>query len=135
MSLNGKTEKASIGSYEVLEARTAKPMAMLTNTPEKSPTITVNNYGKEARTIWPFLRRCPCWLRSCEAFMRSWPSRRDRKLLQGFTSRVVEKRVLDANTTGEEKAIPMHGRKRGIMSGTSYEGVIRLKSYDADLVE
>ena len=44
--LNGKTEKASIGFYEVLEPRTAKPLAMFTNTPEKSPAITVNNFGK-----------------------------------------------------------------------------------------
>ena len=48
MNLNGKTEKASIGFYEVLEPRTAKPMAMFTNTPEKSPAITVNKYRERA---------------------------------------------------------------------------------------
>ena len=37
ISFNGKTEKAAIGFYEVLEPRTAKAMAMFTNTPEKSP--------------------------------------------------------------------------------------------------
>ena len=46
LSLNGKLEKASIGFYEVLEPRTAKALATFTNTPEKSPAITVNNYGK-----------------------------------------------------------------------------------------
>ncbi len=38
--------KASIGFYEVLEPRTAKPMAAFTNTPKESPYITVNNYRK-----------------------------------------------------------------------------------------
>jgi hypothetical protein len=43
--------------------------------------------------------------------------------------------MLYVNTTGEEKAVNIRGSKRGIISGTSYEGVIRLKPYDADLVE
>ena len=39
------------------------------------------------------------------------------------------------STTSEEKAVPIRGSKRGLISGTSYEGVIRLNPYDADLVE
>jgi|GEM_PF-6437746 len=55
----------------------------------------------------------------------------------GVYARVVEGRTLYVNTTGEEKAIPIRirSRKRGIISGTSYDGAIRLKPYDVDLVE
>jgi beta-galactosidase len=53
----------------------------------------------------------------------------------GVYARVVEGRTLYVNTTGEEKAISIRGSKRGIISGASYEGVIRLKPYDADLVQ
>jgi beta-galactosidase len=53
----------------------------------------------------------------------------------GVYARIVEGRTLYVNTTGEEKSVAIRGSKRGIISGTSYEGVIRLKPYDADLVE
>jgi beta-galactosidase len=53
----------------------------------------------------------------------------------GVYARVVEGRTLYVNTTGEEKAVNIRGSKRGIISGKSYQGVIRLKPYDADLVE
>lgn len=35
----------------------------------------------------------------------------------------------------EEKAVSIRASKRGIISGASHENVIRLKPYDADLVE
>ena len=38
-------------------------------------------------------------------------------------------------TPGEEKTIPLRGSSRGIISGMSYQGPIRLKAYDTDLVE
>ncbi len=53
----------------------------------------------------------------------------------GVYARAVEGRTLYVNTTGEEKTVPIRGSKRGMITGTSYEGVIRLKPYDADLVE
>lgn len=58
MSLNGKAEKASIGFYEVLEPRTADTVATFINTPEKSPAITVNSYGKAAQSMSPSPHRC-----------------------------------------------------------------------------
>ncbi len=53
----------------------------------------------------------------------------------GVYARVVDGRMLYVNTTGEEKAVNIRGSKRGIISSTSYEGIIRLKPYDVDLVE
>ncbi len=53
----------------------------------------------------------------------------------GVYARVVEGRTLYVNTTGEEKTVTIRGSKRGVLSGTSYTGVIRLRPYEADLVE
>jgi beta-galactosidase len=53
----------------------------------------------------------------------------------GVYARVVEGRTLYVNTTGEEKTVTIRGTKRGIIGGESYNGVIRLKPRDADLVE
>ena len=53
----------------------------------------------------------------------------------GVYARVVEGRTLYVNTTGEEKTVTIRGTQHGVISGASYVGVIRLKPYDADLVE
>ena len=39
------------------------------------------------------------------------------------------------NTTGEEQNATISGSKHGIISGATYQDTIRLKPYDADLVE
>ena len=134
-SLNGKIEKTSIDFYEVLEPKTATPMAMFTNTPERSPAITVNNYGK-GRAIYLAV---PSQMAALAPLVRSLYAplglEKGPDTPAGVYARVVEGRTLYVNTTGEEKAVPIRGGKRGTISGTSYDGVIRLKAYDAELVE
>jgi len=110
-------------------------MALFTNTPEKSPAITVNDYGKgraiyvavpaQMAALAPLVRRLCADLNIGKG--PETPS--------GVYARAVEGRTLYVNTTGEEKTVPIAGNKRGIISGTLYEGVIRLRPYDADLVE
>ena len=135
MSLNGKTERANLGFYEVLEPRTAKPVAMFTNTPEKSSAITVNNYGK-GRAIYVAV---PAQMSILAPLVRSLYStldiERGPETPSGVYARVVEGKTLYVNTTNEVKSVPIRGRKFGLISGTAYEGVIQLKPYDADLVE
>ena len=53
----------------------------------------------------------------------------------GVYARVVEGRTLYVNTTGDEKIVPIHGARHGIISGRTYDGTVPLKPYDADLVE
>ncbi len=135
ISVNGRTEKASIGFYEVLEPRTAKTVATFTNTPEKSPAITANSYGK-GRAIYVAV---PAQVSVIGPLVRDMYAdlgvERGPEAPSGVYARVVEGRTLYVNTTGEEKAIPIRGRKRGIISGTSYDEAIRLKPYEVDLVE
>jgi beta-galactosidase len=135
ISLNGKTEKASIGFYEVLEPRTAKPMAVFTNTPEKSPAITVNNYGKGRAIYVAVPAQMPVLAPLVRSLYADLAIEKGPETPSGVYARIVEGRTLYVNTTGEEKSVAIRGSKRGIISGTSYEGVIRLKPYDADLVE
>ena len=134
-SLNGKTEKASIGFYEVLEPRTATTMATFTNTPEKSPAITVNRYGK-GRAIYVAV---PAQMAVIGPLVQGMYAdlgiERGPETPSGVYARVVEGRTLYVNTTGEEKSVPINGSKRGIITGNVYNGAIRLKPYDADLVE
>jgi beta-galactosidase len=135
IELNGKIEKASIGFYEVLEPRTAKPMALFTNTPEKSPALTVNDYGK-GHAIYVAV---PSQMSVLAPLVRGLYSTLDiekgPETPAGVYARAVEGRTLYVNTTGEEKTVAIRGSKHGIISGATYEGTIRLKPYDADLVE
>lgn len=135
ISLNGQIEKASIGFYEVLEPHTAMPMAAFTNTPEKSPAITVNNYGK-GRAIYVAV---PAQMSVLAPLVRSLYSslgiEKGPETPPGVYARVVDGKTLYVNTTGEEKMVGIRGSGHGIISGRSYESVVRLKPYDADLVE
>ena len=134
-TLNGKTVKASIGFYEVLETRTATEVALFTNTPEKSPAITVNNYGK-GRAIYVAV---PSQMSAMAPLVRGLYAElgieRGPVTPAGVYARVVDGRTLYVNTTGEEKTVPISGKKRGILSGATYEDLVQLKPYGADLVE
>jgi beta-galactosidase len=135
IDLNGKTERATIDFYEVLEPQTANTLALFTNTPERSPAITVNNYGK-GRAIYVAV---PAQMAILAPLVRSVYAplaiAKGPETPSGVYARIVEGRTLYVNTTGEEKILPIRGSKRGIVSGASYEGVIRLKPYDVDLAE
>jgi beta-galactosidase len=133
--LKGRIEKTSIDFYEVLEPRTAKPMAKFARIPEMSPAITVNHYGK-GRAIYVAV---PAQMPVLAPLLRSLYSdlhlERGPKTPAGVYARVVDGRTLYVNTTGKEKVVTIGGRKRGVVSGRLYAGVLRLKPYDADLLE
>ncbi len=135
LSLNDKTIRPRDGFYEVLEPRTAQLMAMFTNTSEKSPAITVNYYGK-GQAIYVAV---PAQMAVLAPLVRSLYGplaiEKGPDTPEGVYARVVNGRTLYVNTTGEEKTLPIHGSKRGIVSGKSYESTLRLKPYDADLLE
>src|SRR5450631_1430685 len=117
INLNGNIEKASIGFYEVLEPRTAKPMALFTNTPENSPAITVNNYGK-GRAIYVAV---PAQMAVLAPLVRSLYSslgiEKGPETPAGVYARLVDGRTLYVNTTGDEKIVAIRGSVRGIISG------------------
>ena len=135
MRLNGKLEKADISFYEVLEPRTAQTLAQFTNTPEKSPAITVNHYGKGDAIYVAVPAQMPVLAPLVRGLYADLGIERGPETPAGVYARVVEGRTLYVNTTNQPKTVLIHGTKRGIISGTSYDNVIRLKPYDADLTE
>jgi beta-galactosidase len=135
ISLNGRIEKASINFYEVLEPRTANSMAMFTNTPEKSPAITVNGYGK-GRAIYVAV---PAQMAILAPLTRGlYPQlgiERGPETPPGVYARVVEGRTLYVNTSPEEKSVTVSGTRRSVISGRSFERVLHLKPFEVDLIE
>ncbi len=135
ISFDGGTLHASIDFYEVLEPRSARTLATFTNTPERSPAVTVNEYGK-GRAIYVAVPAQPevlgPVLRSLYAGVgvEKGPS-----TPAGVRARVVDGRTLYVNTTEKPVEIELAGSKEGLISGRRYEGVLRLEPYDADLLK
>jgi len=132
--LEGKEVASSARRYEVLEPSTATVLSRFTNTVDKSPAVTVNQFGKgyavylatesNASAIGPVLG----YLCRVAGVARG-PETPD-----GVYARVVDGRTLYVNTTGEEKRIAISGVKKGILSGRSFDGVLILGPQEAELM-
>jgi beta-galactosidase len=135
IELNGITQTSTVDFYEVVQPRTAQTIASFTNTPEKSPAITVNQYGK-GKAIYIAV---PSQTAILAPLMRQLYGQaeveRGPETPAGVYARVVEGRTLYVNTTGEDREVPIDGSKHGLISGRPYNHSILLKPYDVDLVE
>ena len=133
--LEGKTAKASIPFYEVLEPQTAQIRARFSNIPGHPPAITVNRYGK-GQAIYLAAPAQPSLIgpivRSLYEPLGIEPGP---KTPDGVYARVVDGRTLYVNTTGEEKDVAVGPKSRGVLSQQSYEGKMKLGPYQVDLVE
>ncbi|MGD0580568.1 MAG: beta-galactosidase [Bryobacteraceae bacterium] len=132
--LDGASIDSGLRWYEVLEPSTAKVLARFTNTPNHSPALTINKFGKgnaiylatesKASVIGPVLN-------SIYKIAGLQPGPRTP---EGVYARVVDGRTLYVNTTQREQRIPIEGRRKGIISGRVYEGTLILGPQDADLI-
>jgi beta-galactosidase len=135
VSFEGRSLKASLDFYEVLEPRSARTLATLTNTPERSPAVTLNEYGK-GRAIYVALPAQPSVL---GPILRSLYARlgveKGPATPTGVSARVVAGRTLYVNTTGGAVDMPIAGPKEGVISGRRYGSVLRLGPYGVDLLQ
>ena len=133
--LDGKSISTNLRRYEVLEPSTATVLARFTNTPDHSPAITVNKFGKgnavylatesNPSTIGPILERV-----LHIAGIQAGPS-----TPEGVYARSVDGRTLYVNTTEERKTVPLEVSKRGILTNRFYEGAMVLDPLASDLVQ
>lgn len=125
--------------YEVLEPSTAKVLARFENTPDKSPAITVNTFGK-GQAIYlataaqpglsdPLIRSLYARLK-----IRTGPA-----TPEGVVARTVEGRTLYVNTTPGALSVAMSGAKSGtardVLTGRKLPGALDLAGYGVALVE
>jgi beta-galactosidase len=133
--LGGDSIETRVHHYEVLEPSTATVVARFTNTPDHSPAVTVNKFGKgnaiylatesSSSSIEPLMN----YLYKI-AGIQPGP-----KTPEGVYARVVDGRTLFVNTSGEQKSIPIPSARKGIISNRVFEGTVILGPLRADLIQ
>ncbi len=133
--LGGKTAKASIRFYEVVEPGTAGTLASFSNLPGHPPAITVNKFGNgqaiylaapaQSSLMKPLIDNL-----CAKLGIKAGPS-----TPEGVYARVVDGRTLYVNTTESEKFITVGEHVHGILANSFYDGELKLGPYDAELVE
>lgn len=133
--IDGKEIKGDIGFYEVLEPSTAEVLARFTNVEGKTPSITLNKFGK-GRAIYVGTPAQPQIMgplyRQLYASLGIEPGP---KTPDGVSAREVEGRVLYVNATGEPKDVTIDGTMTGVLSGKRWTDKLRLESFGVDLLE
>jgi beta-galactosidase len=135
MSFEGRSVKASINFYEVLEPRSARTLATFTNTPERSPAVTVNEYGK-GRAIYVAAPAQPSILGPVlRSLYASVGVERGPVTPAGVCARVVAGRTLYVNTTSQGVDISIVGNREGVITGKRYSGTLHLEPHEVDLLQ
>jgi len=135
VSFEGQTLKASSDFYEVLELKSARSLAVFTNTPERSPAVTVNEYGK-GRAIYVATPAQPSILGPLlRSLYGSLAIARGPLTPPGVSARVVAGRTLFVNTTDKAVEIPIAGPMEGVLTGKRYRGTLLLEPYEVDLLQ
>lgn len=134
-AFQGKMVTGSDPYYEVLEPSTATTLATFTNTPQKSPAVTVNKFGKgraiylataaQAESIGPLIR-------SLYPSLGITPGP---ATPEGVSARTVEGRTLYVNSKSEPVTVTVDGTKSGVFTHKKYAGKIELPAYGVELVQ
>ncbi|WP_242182447.1 beta-galactosidase [Sphingomonas sp. CARO-RG-8B-R24-01] len=135
VSFKGQTLTGSDPYYEILEPSTATPLATFDNTPQKSPAITINHYGKgqaiyvatapQSELLGPLVR----------SLYPALGIKRGPDTPAGVIARDVDGRTLYVNTTQAPVTVSFTGTKRGILSKQSHAGTLALPPYGVELVQ
>jgi beta-galactosidase len=135
VSFDGRDLTGTDGYYEVLEPSTAKAIAVFENTPQKSPAITVNRYGK-GQAI--YLAAAP-QSALLGPLLRSLYSRlgieRGPVTPDGVVARVVEGRTMYVNTKDAPVTVPFAGGRTDVLTGKHYSDSIDLAGFGVALLQ
>jgi beta-galactosidase len=133
--LDGRSVNTGTHEYEVPEPSTAEVLARFTNTPDHTPAVTMNKFGKgEALYLATWSNASAVGPLLDSLFERAGVDPGP-KTPEGVYARVVDGRTLYVNTTKQEQSIPISGERKGIITGHLYKGDVTLGPWQADLVQ
>jgi beta-galactosidase len=133
--LDGKPVATGTHFYEVLEPSTAEVIARFTSTTDRTPAVTINNFGK-GHAIYLATESNSSAVGAVLAHAyRVAGVEPGPQTPEGVYARSVEGRTLYVNTTDREQRIPLQGSRKGIISKRIYTGTLMLGPQEAELVE
>jgi beta-galactosidase len=121
--------------YEVLELDTATPLAMFGNTPQKSPAIAINRYGKGQAIYLATAAQGPFIAPLIRSLYASLHIARGPQTPAGVVARVVDGRTLYVNTNDAPASVTFPGSKTGALTRKTYSGRIELEPFGVELVQ
>jgi beta-galactosidase len=127
--------KGDNGFIEVLEPSSAEVLARFSNTGDKVPAVTVNKFGK-GRAIYVATVAQADLMRAL--YRQLYPSlglEPGPQTPDGVFARVVQGRAYYVNTTGETKDVPITGMMKGLISGQTWNGTLKLAPMGAELLQ
>ncbi len=109
-------------------------MARFTNTPDHSPAVTIDRFGKGNAIYLATESKAPAIGPVLNSVYKIAGLEPGPRTPEGVYARIVDGRTLYVNTTQSEQRIPIEGRHKGMISGRFYEGAVVLGPQDADLI-
>ncbi len=135
VTIGDEVRKGTDRYYEVLALDTAKPLANFLNTPEKSPAVAINRYGR-GQAIYVATAAQPSIVGPLvRTLYGSLGIERGPETPPGVYARIVEGRTLYVNTTTAAATVRIDGAKRGVLSGRRYSEDLVLEPYGVELLE
>jgi beta-galactosidase len=135
IAFDGKLLEATDRFYEVLEPATAQSLANFANTPDKSPAITLNRFGKGTAIYLATPAQSAILGSLVRSLYATLGIERGPETPAGVYARSVEGRTLYVNTTTEARDIALQGTNTGVITGRSYSGTLHLEPYGVELVQ
>jgi beta-galactosidase len=133
--LEGKTLTGSDPYYEVLEPNSATVLARFANTPQNSPAITANAFGK-GRAIYLATAPQPEFIAPLiRALYPTLGITRGPTTPDGVSARMVGGRTLYVNTKNAPATVTFEGMRTGLLTHKTYSGKIDLPAYGVELVQ
>ncbi|WOI53020.1 beta-galactosidase [Parvularcula sp. LCG005] len=137
--LNGKVGDAEFSTpitfYEVLVPSTAKVLGRIENVDGKPPAVTVNTFGK-GRAIYVATPAHPSVMQPVyQGLYEKLGIKPGPKTPEGVYARVVDGRTLYVNASYGPKDVMIDGRKKGLLSGKTWDGTLHLEPDGVEVLE
>lgn len=120
--------------YEVLEPGTAKVIATFENTPQKSPAMTVNHFGKGQAIYLATASQAAFMAPLIRSLCTKLGIHRGPVTPKGVVARTVDGRTMYVNTHDTPVTVSFGGTRRDVLTGMSYSGTVELKGYGVALL-
>jgi beta-galactosidase len=135
VTFNGQTLTGSDSYYEVLEPSTATTLATFANTPQKSPAITVNKFGKGRAMYLATAPRTEFLGPLIRSLYSSLGIKPGPVTPDGVSARTVEGRTLYVNSKNSPVTVTFDGTKTGVLTHKSYTGKVDLPAFGVELLQ